>query len=198
MKPYLPKVVVVIENFRKLFLCWFWVDLKRPAPYNHNLITVHIRLKPCPPPAKLRSNQYWKRNEMPLTPYKQSKPCTVLDALVFFARGAPSDPPPPFSSSITVASSGVLSLRLALPFHILELSLPPLDALLSPGFVLTLLATDPFIRRFQMLGKFPSYIPVLGPALELCAVAGVVPVPVAISDMLHRTIHRFIRVPLKG
>lgn len=84
---------------------------------------------------------------------------------------------PPSHLRIATASLGGLSLRLALPFHILKLSLPPLDALLPPGFVLTLPPTDPFIRRFQLLGKSPRPTPLLSPALELCVVAEAVPYP---------------------
>jgi len=33
MKSYLLKDVVVVENLWRLFLCWFLVDFKCPAPY---------------------------------------------------------------------------------------------------------------------------------------------------------------------
>ena len=33
IEPYLPKDDVVDEIFRELFLCWFSVDFKFPAPY---------------------------------------------------------------------------------------------------------------------------------------------------------------------
>ena len=34
MKSYFLKDVVVVENFRRLFLCRFLVDFKCPAPYH--------------------------------------------------------------------------------------------------------------------------------------------------------------------
>jgi len=36
MKSYLLKDVVVVENFWRLFLCWFLVDFKCPAPYRYH------------------------------------------------------------------------------------------------------------------------------------------------------------------